>query len=118
MKTCGNAITPYSSGTTAGDRRPAMGQWWGIEEEWNLAEELYMLGQLRNIAVFFKSVDERQLRDPGEQLKQVLAHKKNIAEGKRYLSSLMISQTRSATSFASTWRNGCAITRKARPGPP
>jgi tetratricopeptide (TPR) repeat protein len=35
--------------------------------------------------VFFKNVDERQLRDPGEQLKQVLAHKKKMEEGKRYL---------------------------------
>jgi hypothetical protein len=57
----------------------------GTEEEWNLAEELYKTGEVRNIAVFFKNVDERQLRDPGEQLKQVLAHKKNIADGKRYL---------------------------------
>jgi tetratricopeptide (TPR) repeat protein len=57
----------------------------GTEEEWNLAEELYKIGQLRNIAVFFKNVDERQLRDPGEQLKQVLAHKKRIEKEKRYL---------------------------------
>ncbi len=57
----------------------------GTEEEWNLAEKLYILGQVRNIVVFFKNVDERQLRDPGEQLKQVLAHKQKIAEGKRYL---------------------------------
>jgi tetratricopeptide (TPR) repeat protein len=57
----------------------------GTEEEWKLAEELYKTLQVRNIAVFFKNVDERQLRDPGEQLKQVLAHKKNMAEGKRYL---------------------------------
>src|SRR5450759_751501 len=55
----------------------------GTEEEWNLAEKLYQEGRVRNIAVFFKKVDERQLRDPGEQLKQVLAHKKDTA--KRYL---------------------------------
>jgi Domain of unknown function (DUF4062) len=57
----------------------------GTEEEWKLAEELYKTGQVRNIAVFFKNVDERQLRDPGPQLKQVLTHKKHMAEGKRYL---------------------------------
>ena len=57
----------------------------GTQEEWNLAEELYNTGQIRNIAVFFKKVDERQFRDPGEQLKQVLMHKKRIEEEKRYL---------------------------------
>jgi tetratricopeptide (TPR) repeat protein len=57
----------------------------GTEEEWHLAEELYKSLQVRNILVFFKNVDERQLRDPGEQLKQVLAHKKRIEEEKRYL---------------------------------
>jgi hypothetical protein len=34
----------------------------GTEEEWNLAEALYKLGQVRNIAVFFKNVDERPRR--------------------------------------------------------
>lgn len=52
----------------------------GSEEEWNLAEELFKTLQVRNIAVFFKKVDESRLRDPGPQLKQVLAHKKNMAE--------------------------------------
>ena len=57
----------------------------GTEEEWKLTEELYKLGQVRTIAVFFKNVDERQLRDPGEQLKKVLGHKKRIEKEKRYL---------------------------------
>jgi hypothetical protein len=57
----------------------------GTEEEWNLAEELYKTGQVRTIAVFFKKVDESRLRDPGPQLKQVLAHKKRIEKEKRYL---------------------------------
>jgi tetratricopeptide (TPR) repeat protein len=42
-------------------------------------------GQVRNIAVFFKNVDERQKRDRGPQLKQVLAHQKRIEKEKRYL---------------------------------
>ncbi|MCI0465945.1 MAG: DUF4062 domain-containing protein [Beijerinckiaceae bacterium] len=57
----------------------------GTEEEWELAEELYQANRIRNIALFFKEVGPRQLRDPGEQLKLVLAFKKRIEEGKRYL---------------------------------
>jgi tetratricopeptide (TPR) repeat protein len=57
----------------------------GTEEEWKLAEKLYESGQVRNIAVFFKNVDERQMRDPGPQLKRVLAHKTRIEKQKRYL---------------------------------
>jgi tetratricopeptide (TPR) repeat protein len=57
----------------------------GTEEEWNVAEELFKTLQVRNIAVFFKKVDESRLRDPGPQLKQVLAHKKRIEKEKRYL---------------------------------
>ena len=40
---------------------------------------------MRNIGVFFKNVDPRQMCDPGEQLKQVLAFKKRIEGEKRYL---------------------------------
>ena len=51
-----------------------MGKWWEPRKKWNLHEELYKTLQVRNVGVFFKNVDERQLRDPGDQLKQVLAH--------------------------------------------
>ncbi len=57
----------------------------GVEEEWALAEALYKDNKVRNIALFFKKVDPRQLRDPGEQLSRVLAFKKRIEEEKRYL---------------------------------
>jgi hypothetical protein len=57
----------------------------GVEEEWALAEELYKANKIRNIALFFKEVDARQLRDPGKQLSAVLAFKKRIEEEKRYL---------------------------------
>ena len=56
----------------------------GTEEEWALAEELYKAKTIRNIALLFKSVDPRQLRDPGPQLTLVLDFKKRIYEGKRY----------------------------------
>lgn len=57
----------------------------GTEEEWELAEKLYTGTTVRNIALFFKQVDPRQLRDPGDQLKKVLAFKKRIEAGKKYL---------------------------------
>src|SRR5690348_4897030 len=57
----------------------------GVEEEWALAEELYKANKVRNIALFFRKVDPRQLRDPGKQLASVLAFKRRIAEEKRYL---------------------------------
>ena len=57
----------------------------GTEEEWTLAEQLYRDGQIRNIALFFKSVDPAKLSDPGDQLKPVLAFKEKIEREKRYL---------------------------------
>jgi tetratricopeptide (TPR) repeat protein len=57
----------------------------GVEEEWALAETLYKANKVRNIALFFKKVDPRQLRDPGTQLNAVLAFKKRIEAEKRYL---------------------------------
>jgi hypothetical protein len=64
---------------------PGSGYTSGTEEEWTLAEELYKANKIRNIALFFKQVDSRQMRDPGKQLEMVLAFKKRIEEGKRYL---------------------------------
>ncbi len=57
----------------------------GFAEEWALAEELYTANKVRNIALFFKNVERRQLDDPGEQLRAVLAFKDKIEAGKRYL---------------------------------
>jgi tetratricopeptide (TPR) repeat protein len=83
LKECDYAIfiwhDRWGSPTSVGDVKV------GTEEEWNLAEELYKEGKVRNIAVFFKNVDPRQMCDPGEQLKQVLAFKKRIEGEKRYL---------------------------------
>lgn len=57
----------------------------GFEEEWALAEQLYREAKVRNIALFFKDIPESQLRDPGEELKKVLAFKRRIEEGRKYL---------------------------------
>ncbi len=56
----------------------------GVEEEFFIAEEMYRKTKLRNIVIFFKSVDQRQLRDPGPQLQSVLDFKRRIEEEKRY----------------------------------
>jgi tetratricopeptide (TPR) repeat protein len=66
--------TPTGSGYTS-----------GTEEEWELAETLYKETKIRNIALFFKDVDPRQLRDPGKQLARVLQFKVKIEAGKRFL---------------------------------
>ncbi|QNT68578.1 TPR end-of-group domain-containing protein [Defluviicoccus vanus] len=66
--------TPTGSGHTS-----------GTEEEWSLAEQLYQETKLRNIALFFKAVEPRQLHDPGAQLSKVLDFKRQIEDGKRYL---------------------------------
>jgi Domain of unknown function (DUF4062) len=57
----------------------------GTEEEWALVEELYKENKIRNIALFFKSIDAGKLSDPGEQLKHVLTFKNRIESEKRYL---------------------------------
>ena len=57
----------------------------GTEEEWELAEKLYSEAKIRNIALFFKSPDARQVADPGDGLKKVLRFKKKIESGKKYL---------------------------------
>jgi hypothetical protein len=70
----------------------------GTEEEWVLAEELYKQNKIRNIVLFFKAVDPRQMRDPGKQLESVLSFKKRIEEGKSYL----FKQYDDITNFADT----------------
>jgi tetratricopeptide (TPR) repeat protein len=64
---------------------PGAGHSSGTEEEWKLAEELYAEAKIRNIALFFKDVDARQLSDPGAQLTEVLKFKKSIEAGRKYL---------------------------------
>jgi tetratricopeptide (TPR) repeat protein len=57
----------------------------GTEEEWELAERLYLETKIRNIALFFKQVDLNKLHDPGPQLTKVLEFKGKIEIGKNYL---------------------------------
>ncbi len=57
----------------------------GTEEEWHVAEKLYEEGKIRNIMLFFKKVDDAQLKDPGQQLQKVLDFKAKIESGRKYL---------------------------------
>lgn len=54
----------------------------GTEEEYEVARECAgdESRPMRNIAVLFKGVDPRQLSDPGDQLKKVLAFKERLEE--------------------------------------
>jgi tetratricopeptide (TPR) repeat protein len=57
----------------------------GTEEEWQIAERLYAEYKLRQMALFFKAVPLAQMKDPGEELKRVLAFKRQIFGGKKHL---------------------------------
>ena len=54
----------------------------GFEEEYELAREQLEAGQLEDIWLFFKQIDEERRRDPGEQLSRVLLFQRKVAEGK------------------------------------
>src|ERR1051325_843545 len=75
----------FLSCTTVGVHRLAAATPLGPKKNGSLRKQLYKETKIRNIALFFKVVDARQLRDPGEQLQKVLEFKKRIEEGKRYL---------------------------------
>ena len=57
----------------------------GTEEEYNVALRCFQQGSMRQVVVFFKAVESRQLSDPGEQLQKVLVFKKKLEAEKRLL---------------------------------
>jgi tetratricopeptide (TPR) repeat protein len=57
----------------------------GTEEEFNVACEALAAGQIREIILFFKHVDEKKLSDPGDQLKAVLKFRKDREDKKDFL---------------------------------
>ncbi len=54
----------------------------GFEEEFELAREQLEAGQLEDIWLSFKEIDEERRRDPDKQLRQVLLFRHKITEGK------------------------------------
>jgi tetratricopeptide (TPR) repeat protein len=73
----------------------AFHDWWGsptgngtlvgTEEEWQIAQRLYAEYKLRQMALFFKAVPPAQEKDPGDELKKVLAFKQQIFGSKKHL---------------------------------
>jgi len=59
----------------------------GTEEEFHVALDALRdsARPMKKVAVFFKGVDERQLSDPGEELKKVLAFRRRIERDKTLL---------------------------------
>jgi len=76
---------PYSCCMIGGARLRAADIHPELRRSGKLAEQLYKEAKIRNIALFFKTVDPRQLRDPGEQLKPVLVFKHAIEVEKKHL---------------------------------
>lgn len=57
----------------------------GFEEEFELSRERHSRTQSPIMAIFFKDVEERQRRDPGEDLKKVLAFQEKLRAEKALL---------------------------------
>jgi len=66
----------------------------GTEEEYNIAMECYKdkIFPMKQIAAVFKTIDNVQLADPGEQLQKVLEFKKKIEEEKKLLYATFFSE--------------------------
>lgn len=52
----------------------------GTEEEYTLAKELHDAGSMSDMLVFFRAVERGQRADPGEQLSQVLAFRRQLED--------------------------------------
>ena len=57
----------------------------GTEEEWEIAQRLYADYQIRAVALYFKDIPEAQRKDPGDELKKVLAFKDKVFAEKKHL---------------------------------
>ena len=56
----------------------------GFHEEFELACQLVKDNKLKNIYIYFKKVDDEQLKDPGDQLKKVLQFKEQLISDKQH----------------------------------
>lgn len=57
----------------------------GFEEEFELSRDRFERTRSPEMAMFFKDIDPGQLRDPGEDLRKVLAFKEKLREEKKFL---------------------------------
>jgi tetratricopeptide (TPR) repeat protein len=94
----------------------------GTEEEYNVARACLEspAAAMRDIVVLFKGVDARQLSDPGDQLKKVLAFKRRLEEEKTLLFSTFDSLDefqRHLTRHLLRWIRDEAAEKQPRKGP-
>lgn len=57
----------------------------GFQEEYELAQELFAAGKMKDILLFFKKIPEDRLRDIGPSLQQALTFRKKVQEDRRPL---------------------------------
>ena len=57
----------------------------GTEEEWKIAQRLYADYKIRAVALYFKDIPAAQIKDPGDELRKVLAFKEKIFAEKQHL---------------------------------
>ncbi len=57
----------------------------GFHEEFERATKRYKDGLMKNIALFFKDIPEKQLKDPGESCKQVIAFRQKCIKERKPL---------------------------------
>ena len=57
----------------------------GTEEEWKIAQRLYADYKIRAVALYFKDIPEAQRKDPGDELKKVLAFRDKVFGEKQHL---------------------------------
>jgi hypothetical protein len=69
-------------GTSPGDENKEFTS--GTDEEWNLAQRLYRNSMMKNVLLFFKNVENSQLRNPTPQLRKVLSFRKQIEKEKKH----------------------------------
>jgi len=56
----------------------------GFEEEYHIAESQLEKGKIHDIALYFRSIPDNMLEDPGEHLKKVLAFRETIESEKKF----------------------------------
>ena len=57
----------------------------GCDEEWELCNQLVAGGEMKSLQLYFLPVPSSQLKDPGAQLKKVLAFRKRIEKNRQHL---------------------------------
>ena len=84
IRTCDRAVFVFRDrwGSPPGE---GSGYTSGCEEEWELCNSLVGSGDMQSVQLFFLRVTDAQLKDPGDQLKALLAFRQKILDGRRHL---------------------------------